>query len=173
MERILIIGSGGSGKSTLARQLGEKTGLPVVHLDKLFWHPGWVESSKEEIDAKIMQAISEPRWILDGNYNRTLPKRLEKCDTVIYLDFSRFACLMGVVKRILTTFGTVRPDMAEGCPERFDWEFLRWVWNFSRKHREKYYRMLNETEGIEKIVLKNRRAVKQFLKEVEEYGQRD
>ena len=173
MERILIIGSGGSGKSTLARQLGEKTGLPVVHLDKLFRHPGWVESSKEEIDAKIMQAISEPRWILDGNYNRTLPKRLEKCDTVIYLDFSRFACLMGVVKRILTTFGTVRPDMAEGCPERFDWEFLRWVWNFSRKHREKYYRMLNETEGIEKIVLKNRRAVKQFLKEVEEYGQRD
>ena len=173
MERVMIIGCGGSGKSTLARQLGEKTGLPVVHLDKLFWHPGWVESSKEEIDAKIMQAILEPRWILDGNYNRTLPKRLEYCDTVIYLDFSRFACLMGVVKRILTTFGTVRPDMAEGCPERFDWEFLRWVWNFSRKHREKYYRMLNETEGIEKIVLKNRRAVKQFLKEVEEYGQRD
>ena len=173
MERIMIIGCGGSGKSSLARQLGEKTGLPVVHLDKLFWHPGWVESSKEEIDEKIMQIISEPRWILDGNYNRTLPKRLEKCDTVIYLDFSRFACLMGVVKRILTTFGTVRPDMAEGCPERFDWEFLRWVWNFSRKHREKYYRMLNETEGIEKIVLKNRRAVKQFLKEVEEYGQRD
>ena len=173
MERIIIIGCGGAGKSTLARQLGEKTGLPVVHLDKLFWHPGWVESTKDEIDAKILEEMQKPQWILDGNYNRTLPKRLEYCDTVIYLDFSRFACLMGVVKRVLTTYGTVRPDMAEGCPERFDWEFLQWVWNFNRKHREKYDRMLNETDGIEKIVLKNRRAVKRFLKEVEEYGQRN
>ena len=173
MERIMIIGCGGAGKSTLARQLGEITGLPVVHLDKLFWHPGWAESTKDEIDAKILEEMQKPQWILDGNYNRTLPKRLEYCDTVIYLDFGRFACLMGVVKRVLTTYGTVRPDMAEGCPERFDWEFLQWVWNFNGKHREKYYRMLNETEGVEKIVLKNRRAVKQFLKEVEAYGQRN
>ena len=60
MERVLIIGCGGSGKSTLARQLGEKTGLPVVHLDKLFWHPGWVESPPEEIDEKIQQVLEEP-----------------------------------------------------------------------------------------------------------------
>ena len=167
MERIIIIGCGGSGKSTLARQLGDLTGLPVVHLDKLFWHSGWVESTKDEIDGKIMSALEEPRWIIDGNYNRTLPKRLEHCDTVIYLDFSRFACLMGVAKRVLTTYGTVRPDMAEVCPERLNLEFLQWVWNFNENHREKYYRLLNETEGIEKIVLKNRWAVKQFLKQVE------
>ncbi len=167
MERILIIGCGGAGKSTLARQLGEKLNLPVVHLDKLFWHPGWVESTEDEIDAKILEEMQKPQWILDGNYNRTLSKRLEYCDTVIYLDFSRFACLMGVVKRVLTTYGTVRPDMAEGCPERFDWEFLQWIWNFNRDHREKYYRMLNEAAGIEKIVLKNRRAVKRFLQSLE------
>ena len=166
MERILIIGSGGSGKSTLARQLGEKTGLPVVHLDKLFWHPGWVESSKEEIDAKIMQAILEPRWILDGNYNRTLPKRLEYCDTVIYLDFSRFACLMGVVKRVLTTYGTVRPDMGEGCPERFDWDFLQWVWNFNKNKRKKYHDLLSAQTGKEIYILKNRRQVKRFLGQI-------
>ena len=163
MERIMIIGCGGAGKSTLARQLGEKTGLPVVHLDQLFWHPGWVESTKDEIDGKILEELGKPRWIMDGNYNRTMPLRLEKCDTVIYLDFSRFACLLGVVKRILTTYGTVRPDMAEGCPERFDLDFLKWVWNFNKTKREKYYRLLNETEGIERIVLKNRRAVKRFL----------
>lgn len=167
MERILIIGCGGAGKSTLARQMGEKTGLPVVHLDQLFWHPGWVESTKDEIDAKILEELGKPRWIMDGNYNRTLPLRLEKCDTVIYLDFSRFACLLGVLKRVLTTYGTVRPDMAEGCPERFDLEFLQWVWNFNKNHREKYYRLLNETEGIEKIVLKNRRMVKRFLRSLE------
>ena len=168
MERIMIIGCGGSGKSTLARQLGEKLNLPVVHLDKLFWHPGWVESTKDEIDKKIMEAIAEPRWIMDGNYNRTISQRMKRCDTVIYLDFSRFACLMGVAKRVITTYGQVRPDMAEGCPERFDWEFLQWVWNFNKNKRERYYKMLNEAEGIEKIVLKNRRAVTRFLKEVGE-----
>ena len=167
MERIIIIGCGGAGKSTLAQQLGGITGLPVIHLDKLFWHPGWVESTKDEIDGKIMDAMAEPRWIIDGNYNRTLRKRLEYCDTVIYLDFSRFACLMGVAKRVLTTYGTVRPDMAEGCPERFDLEFLQWVWNFNKTKRDRYYRLLNETDGIEKIVLKNRRAVKEFIKRVE------
>ena len=167
MERILIIGCGGAGKSTLARQLGEKTGLPVVHLDQHFWHPGWVESTKDEIDAKIMEELGKPRWIMDGNYNRTLPMRLQKCDTVIYLDFSRFACLMGVAKRVLTTYGTVRPDMAEGCPERFDLDFIKWVWNFNKTKRERYYRLLNEAEGIEKIVLKNRRMVKRFLRSLD------
>lgn len=166
MERIMIIGCGGSGKSTLARQLGEKLNLPVVHLDKLFWHPGWVESTKDEIDKKIMEAIAEPRWIMDGNYNRTISQRMKRCDTVIYLDFSRFACLMGVAKRVITTYGQVRPDMADGCPERFDWEFLQWVWNFNKNKRERYYKMLNEAEGIEKIVLKNRRAVKRFLERI-------
>ena len=163
MERILIIGCGGAGKSTLARQLGEKLGIPVVHLDKLFWKPGWVESAPEEIDAKIMEELRKPKWIMDGNFNRTLPQRVKYCDTIIYLDFSRIACLMGVVKRILTTYGTVRPDMGEGCPERFDLEFLKWVWNYNKNKRERNYRLLNEAEGVETIVLKNRRMVKRFL----------
>lgn len=163
MERILIIGCGGAGKSTLARQLGEKLNIPVVHLDKLFWHPGWVESTKEEIDQKILLEMEKPQWIMDGNYNRTMPQRLQCCDTVIYMDFSRFACLMGVFKRVITTYGTVRPDMGEGCPERFDWEFLKWVWNFKKNKRERYYRMLNEAQGVQTIVLKNRRMVKRFL----------
>ena len=70
---------------------------------------------------------------------------------------------MGVVKRILTTYGTVRPDMGEGCPERFDLEFLKWVWNYNKNKRERNYRLLNEAEGVETIVLKNRRMVKRFL----------
>ena len=164
MERILIIGCGGAGKSTLARQLGEKLDLPVVHLDKLFWHPGWVESSKEEIDGKILSELHKPQWILDGNYNRTLPKRMQYCDTIIYLDFSRLACLLGVLKRVITNHGKVRPDMGDGCPERFDLEFLKWVWNFNQEKREKYYRLLNEAEGKQTIVLKNRRMVRRFLK---------
>ena len=163
MQRILIIGCGGAGKSTLARKLGEKTGLPVVHLDKLFWKPGWVESSKEEIDEIIQQEISKDRWIIDGNYNRTLSLRMERCDTVIYLDFSRFACLRGVAKRILTTHGTVRPDMGEGCPERFDLEFLKWVWNFNKNKRRQYYELLNHRTDKQVYILKSRREVNRFL----------
>ena len=167
MERILIIGCGGAGKSTLARQLGEKLNLPVVHLDKLFWKPGWVESSKAEIDERIHLEMQKPRWIMDGNYNRTLRERMKHCDTIIYLDFSRLFCLMGVLKRIITTYGTVRPDMGEGCPERVDLEFLKWVWNYNRDKREYNYRLLNEAENVETIVLKNRRMVKRFLQSLE------
>ena len=166
MNRVLIIGCGGSGKSTLARALGEITGLPVVHLDKLFWKPGWVESSREEIDGVIRREIGKNRWIIDGNYNRTLPQRLERCDTVIYLDFSRLACLLGVAKRILTTRGTVRPDMGEGCPERFDLDFLKWVWNFNKNKRQRYYEMLNALENKQVYILKSRREVKAFLSRV-------
>ena len=164
MERVVIIGCGGAGKSTLARSLGEKTGLPVVHLDKLFWKPGWVESTREEIDGIIQWEIRKDRWIIDGNYNRTLTMRMERCDTVIYLDFSRFACLWGVMKRILTTHGTVRPDMGAGCPERFDLEFLKWVWNFNKTKRKQYYELLNSLEDKNVIILRSRREVNAFVK---------
>ena len=167
MERILIIGCGGAGKSTLARQLGEKLNLPVVHLDKLFWKPGWVESSKEEIDAKILEEMQKPQWIMDGNYNRTLPRRVKYYDTIIYLDFSRMACLTGVLKRVLTTYGTVRPDMGAGCPERIDFAFLGWVWNYNKNKREHNYQLLDEAAHAEAIVLKNRRMVRKFLQSLD------
>jgi adenylate kinase family enzyme len=166
MKRIMIIGCGGSGKSTLAQQLGQKLGLPVIHLDKLFWTPGWVSIPKEEFDRVHADAVSKEKWIIDGNFDRTIPVRLKRCDTVIYLDFSRFACLMGVLKRVLTTHGKVRPDMGEGCPERIDLDFLKWVWNFNKNKRERNYRLLNETEGVRVIILKNRRMVKKFLSEL-------
>ena len=167
MKRVLIIGCGGAGKSTLARALGEKTGLPVVHLDKIFWLPGWVEMETAVFDQRIREEMAKEAWIMDGNYNRTLPERVRYCDTIIYLDFSRLACLLGVLKRVITTYGRVRPDMGAQCPERFDVEFLKWVWNFNKDKREAYYRMLNELEGKETIVLKNRRMVKRFLRSLE------
>ena len=164
MEKVIIIGCGGAGKSTLARQLGAKLNLPVVHLDKLFWRPGWEQISREEFDRHHREALAQEKWIIDGNYDRTMGERVKYCDTIIYLDFSRAACLMGVAQRILTSYGRVRPDMGEGCPERFDLEFIKWIWDFNKNNREKTYRLLNETEGKETVVLKNRRAVRLFLK---------
>ncbi len=163
MERIILIGCGGAGKSTLARQMGEKLNIPVIHLDSIFWLPGWVEMEQEAFDARLREELAKDRWIMDGNFNRTMPERIARCDTIIYLDFSRWTCLMGVLKRVLTSYGKVRPDMGAGCPERIDLDFLKWVWNFNKNKREKYYRMLNEAEGKQTIVLKNRRMVRRFL----------
>jgi adenylate kinase family enzyme len=165
MQRILIIGCSGAGKSTLARKLGEKTGLPVVHLDALFWKPGWVESEREVFDARVLAELEKPAWIIDGNYARTLPVRLEKCDGVIYLDFPRWLCLWGVLKRVAKNYGKIRPDMPEGCPERFDWEFLVWVWNFNKHVRPKLLQALESKPEVTVTVLKNRKDVNRFLAE--------
>lgn len=164
MQRIVIIGCGGAGKSTLAQELGKRTGLPVIHLDSIFWLPGWVEMNRDEFDRKIRAELEKEQWIIDGNYNRTMPERVARCDTIIYLDFPRIVCLYGIFKRLLTNIGKTRPDMGEGCPERVDWEFLKWVWNYNKDKRERNYRLLNEATHAETIVLKNRRAVKKFLK---------
>ena len=122
-----------------------------------------MESEREVFDAKVLAELEKPAWIIDGNYARTLPVRLEKCDGVIYLDFPRWLCILGVLKRVLTTYGTVRPDMPEGCPERFDWEFLKWVWNFNRNNREKTWAQLEKLPAEKVIILKNRREVRRFL----------
>ena len=164
MQRIMIIGCGGAGKSTLARQLGEKLGLPVVHLDQIWWAPGnWQHMEKGEFDAKLMEEMQKPQWILDGNFNRTIEMRLQECDTVIYLDLPRVTCLLSWIKRVIYNWGHARADMAPGCKEWFDPEMAGWIWNFNKKNRERYYCLLNEAEGKQTIVLKNRRMVKRFL----------
>lgn len=164
MERIMIIGCGGSGKSTLARALGEKTGLPVVHLDQIWWSPGnWQHLSREEFDRLLLAEAEKPRWILDGNFNRTLELRLEKCDTVIYLDRNRAACLVSWLGRVVKNWGRARPDMAEGCAEWFDPEMARWIWRFNRDNRKRYYGLLNGLKGKRVYILKNRRQVRKFL----------
>lgn len=165
MQRIMIIGCGGAGKSTLARQLGEKTGLPVVHLDQIWWAPGnWQHVEREDFDTRLAEEMKKPQWILDGNFNRTIEMRLKECDTVIYLDFNRWVCLRSWLKRVITNWGHARDDMAPGCKEWFDPEMAGWIWNFNRKNRDNYYRLLNEAEGKQTIVLKNRRMVRRFLK---------
>lgn len=166
MERILIIGCSGSGKTTLARKLGKKLKLPVVHLDKLWWTGNWENVTREEFDARLAEELEKPRWIIDGNYNRTLPQRLKKCDTVIYLDFNRFVCLWGAMKRVIRGYGKTRPDMGGNCPERFDLGFLCWIWNYNKNNRKENYRRLRDTEGIQVFILKNRRTVRKFLEQI-------
>ena len=164
MERVMIIGCGGAGKSTLARKLGEKTGLPVVHLDQFWWAPGnWQHLTREEFDERMMQEMEKPQWILDGNFNRTLELRLSRCDTVIYLDMPRLVCIKNWIGRVIKNWGHARVDMAEGCNEWFDPEMLRWIWKFNKQNRRRYYRLLEDVEEVDIIILKNRRQVERFL----------
>ena len=166
MERILIIGCPGAGKTTLALELGKKRNLPVVHLDQLWWKGNWETVTREEFDSRLAMALNMDQWIIDGNYSRTMEMRLEKCDTIIYLDFSRWTCLWGAVSRYLHNLGKVRPDMPAGCIERLDWDHLKFIWNFNKNNRIRNYTWIGKTKHAKAIVLKNRKEAKRFLESI-------
>jgi len=167
MQRIAIIGSAGTGKSTLARRLGELTGLNVIHLDALYWHPGWVAPPDEEWDTIVEEIASQENWITYGNYGRTMEPRLERADTVVFLDFSRVVCLWRVFKRWLRFRGRSRPDMAPDCQENLTWEFVLWIWNYPKRSRP---RVMERIEGhsadTEIIVLGNQNGIDGFLAQI-------
>lgn len=166
MERILIIGCSGSGKSRMARSLGEKLDLPVVHLDQLWWKPGWENVTVQAFDEKLNAVLKTEKWIIDGNFSRTMPMRLRYCDTILYLDYSRWQCLLGMLQRVIGSYGKVRPDMADGCPERFDRDFVKWIWNFNKNNRSMNYTWIAQAKHAKAIVLKNRREANRFLKSI-------
>lgn len=138
MQRIVILGNAGSGKSTLARELGRRLGLPVVHLDHLFWEPGWVEPDAQRFRARVREAIATDAWVCEGNYaRRTLDLRLPRAELVIWLDTPRLVCLFRVIARSLSR--QPRPDLAAGCTEKLDrafLTFLKFVWQFDRGYRQ-------------------------------------
>jgi adenylate kinase family enzyme len=164
LDKVTIVGSSGSGKSTLAARLGQVLDLPVYHLDRLFWQPGWQETPRDEWRAVQEELCAEPRWIIDGNYGGTLDIRLAACDTVVWLDLPTSACLAGTLWRILCYRGRTRPDMGEGCPERLDWAFLRWIWSFRRVARPRIVQKLSALPpSTEVIALTSRREMAEWL----------
>ena len=170
MRRVLVLGCPGAGKSTLARSLGEALSLPVVHLDKLWWKSGWVNRTEGEFDALLDAVLLGEEWVIDGNYLRTLPRRLERCDAVVLLDYPRQVCLFRALRRILSWRGRTRPDMAADCPERLDGEFVRWIWEFHRTQRPQVLELLDGWTG-ELRVFRSPRACAGFLAKLEREGQ--
>lgn len=127
MQRVLIIGPCGSGKSTLSGTLGRRLGLPVYHMDQLGWRAGWVETDKQELRDRLSAIVATDRWLIEGNYGSTLALRLPRADRIIYLDFPIRLCLWRLLRRTWRYRGRTRPDMPDGCPERFSLEFFRYV----------------------------------------------
>ncbi len=165
--KIMVIGCCGAGKSTFSKILQQKTSLPLIHLDQCYWKPNWTTTPKEEWEAIVEELANRKEWIIDGNYNSTLDIRLEKADTVIYLDLPTWKCLWRVIKRIYQNKGRSRSDMTENCEERWDWEFILFVATFNLKRRKKLLHKINSHQKEKKIIiLKNQKAIDQYLNSI-------
>ncbi|RIW30929.1 topology modulation protein [Bacillus salacetis] len=172
MKRIMVVGiSAGVGKSTFARKLGEILGIEVTHLDSLFWKPGWVEASLEEFSAPQKEIVKKPDWIIEGNYSSTFELRFVHADTIVYLELPLYVCLYRVLKRWLTNLGKNRPDMGDGCTEKMEWAFLKFIITtyHSRKSKMEDRMERFQSLGPEKKVfkLKSKSEIADFLDELE------
>ncbi len=164
MNKVIVIGSGGAGKSTFSRRLGDALGIEVIHLDQLYWQPNWVEPAKEDWAATVQKLLTGEAWIIDGNYSGTRTMRLNACDTVILLDLPRTKCIFRVLKRIWKYRGRNRPEMAAECPEKFDLEFLLWVWNFPKKKKPGILAEFEHFPNKDIVILHSDHEVEEFLK---------
>jgi adenylate kinase family enzyme len=168
MKRIVIIGSSGSGKSTLARELGGLLQMPVIHLDRHFWRPGWIPTDHVTWCKMVQTMVQQPRWIIDGNYRGTLNLRLQTADTVIFLDLPRLICMWRAVKRRIQYVNSDRPDIASGCDEQvFDpslFNFLRRIWNYPYRARPDVARRLLQLRPDQQLLwLQRPRQVSHLL----------
>jgi len=164
MKRILIIGSGGAGKSTLAIKLAKNLSLPLVHLDCLFWKPGWVQRDKGEFRETLETVLEQPTWIIDGNFGSTMARRFEYADTIIFLNLPTLTCLYGIFSRYFQYRKQSRPDMTEGNNERIDLEFFLYVLFYNRQRRPLILSRLNKIGSDKKtIILRSRKEIKAFL----------
>ena len=167
--KIVIRGYSGSGKSTLARKLGEKYGIPVLHLDRVHWMANWTERG----DAEMLQMVKDfmdknESWVIDGNYSGLYQqRRLAEADTILLLLFSRFSCLYRVLKRWRRYKGQTRPDMGEGCAEKVDAEFIRWVlWKGRTRKKRQSYAKIKAQYPEKTIVIRNQRELDALIAQV-------
>jgi adenylate kinase family enzyme len=157
MNKICIVGCGGSGKSTLAAKLGEVTGIPVYHLDVYFWNLNdWIYAQTK--------LVENDKWIMDGNFNGTQRIRFDATDTIIYLDLPRYKCLYNAFKRMIVYKRKRRPDMAEGCNEKFDLSFYKWIWGYKKNHgkqTKERLELLKDKKNV--IILKSFKEMDKFV----------
>lgn len=159
MQKIIIIGSPGAGKSTFAKHLSKLTNIPLYHLDMLLYRKDRSELSKVEFDRKLDEILKKDKWIIDGNYQRTLSWRLEECDTVYLLDYPTTVCLHGAISRI----GKIRDDFP-WIEDKFDEKFKNSILNFSKDKLPEIYELLRKYQGTKSIIIfKSREEATSYL----------
>ena len=165
-RRVLVIGSSGAGKSTLSQAIAEKFDLDYISLDRdVRWLAGWKERDRLEQRQILTEMVAHDRWVMDGSGSSTFDLRLPRADLVIWLRLNRYLCLVGVCKRVASYCGTVRPDMAAGCPEPLpNREFLSYIWNFEKKHAPIFLQKLEKYGAtLSVIVVKTRKQAAELL----------
>ena len=130
MKRIIVVGCSGSGKSTFSLRLHEKTGIPLHHLDNIWWKKDKTHISRDEFDIKLDEIMSNDSWIIDGDYSRTYERRIVACDTIFFLDYTEDVCMEGITERV----GKDRVDMP-WTENELDPELVTLVKNFDKENR--------------------------------------
>ncbi len=161
MQKVIVIGCPGSGKSRFSRRLAELTGLPLFHLDLFYHNADKTTVSREVFDSRLGSALSGGEWIIDGNYGRTMERRLAECDTVFLFDYPTEICLRGLDERR----GKPRPDMpwVETEPDE---EFVEYVRQFSQTGTPKIYERLAKCPNLSLAVFKSREETDAYLAEL-------
>lgn len=160
MKKIIIIGCSGSGKSTFARKLSAKLNVPLYYLDMIWHKPNKTTSTEQEFDQKLNNLIRKDKWIIDGNYQRTLEMRLKECDTVFLLDIPTHICLEGAKSRI----GKQRVDLP-WLETEFEEDFAKWINDFPEKSLPKIMELLEKyKENKQIIIFKSREETDRYLK---------
>lgn len=158
MKKVIIIGCPGAGKSTFARKLSEATGLPLVHLDMLYWNEDKTHIDTSALIEKVGRVMAGRAWIIDGNYLSTLEMRLQCCDTVFFLDIPAQECLRGIEERR----GKARADMP-WIESETDEELVAFVKSFSAECRPKMMAMMDKYDDKNIVVFKTREQIEDYL----------
>ncbi|MCK2055676.1 AAA family ATPase [Methylobacterium sp. 37f] len=166
MKRINVLGNSGSGKSTFARLIGERLQIPVVHLDQLFWEPGWQQADADLFRRRVANALSGETWICEGNYsNRTFDLRVPVADLNIWLETPRLTCAIRILIRSARL--KARPDLPAGCAEgdiRNAINLVRYAWRFDAAQRGRVDAELARWVAPNRVVhLRDRNQIAQFL----------
>ncbi len=159
MKKVTIIGCPGSGKTTFAEKLAIRTGLPLYYLDAIWHKPDKTHISREDFDERITDIFSSDRWIIDGNYKRTIEMRLKQCDTVFLFDLPTEICIQGATERI----GKGRYDLP-WIETELDAEFRQFIEEFPSTTLTYIYELLNKHKNEKQIVIfKSREEAAKFI----------